>query len=187
MTPSRCTTSPSSSRAADASAPSRPYCESPTAPATTSTPSRRSSWPSGPGSSPPSTSASCAWPAPGYASLHYLATLPITSLKVDSSFTAGLPDDPTCVTIMSATVGLAADLGMGCVVEGVETKEQLNALPASARLLVQGYLYARPEAPQSELPTHLTRPGDAPTEEPPAHLKMINQDTKSLAGPRFAA
>jgi diguanylate cyclase (GGDEF)-like protein/PAS domain S-box-containing protein len=93
----------------------------------------------------------------GYASLHYLATLPISSLKVDSSFTAGLPDDPTCATIVSATIGLAADLGLGCVVEEVETVEQLNALPASARLLVQGYLYARPEAPQVELPTHLER------------------------------
>ena len=37
-----------------------------------------------------------------------------------------------------------------------ETIEQLNALPASARLFVQGYLYARPEAPKAELPTHLT-------------------------------
>ena len=30
----------------------------------------------------------------GYASLRYLATMPITAVKIDRSFTAGLPDDP---------------------------------------------------------------------------------------------
>ena len=44
---------------------------------------------------------------------------------------------------------------MSCVVEGVETVEQLNALPASPQLLVQGYLYGRPQPPWDELPTHL--------------------------------
>jgi EAL domain-containing protein (putative c-di-GMP-specific phosphodiesterase class I) len=91
----------------------------------------------------------------GYASLHYLATLPITCLKVDSSFTAGLPHDPTSTTILCATVGLAADLGMDCIVEGVESIDQLNALPPKPGLLVQGYLYARPQPASTELPTHL--------------------------------
>jgi diguanylate cyclase (GGDEF)-like protein/PAS domain S-box-containing protein len=91
----------------------------------------------------------------GYASLRYLATLPINCLKVDRSFTAGLPHDPTCTTIVRATLGLAADLGMDCVVEGVETIEQLNALPDNAHLLVQGFLYARPQPASASLPTHL--------------------------------
>jgi EAL domain-containing protein (putative c-di-GMP-specific phosphodiesterase class I) len=91
----------------------------------------------------------------GYASLHYLATLPITCLKVDRSFITGLPHDLTCVTILAATVGLAADLGIGCVVEGVETLAQLNALPQGADLLVQGYLYSQPHPARHELATHL--------------------------------
>jgi diguanylate cyclase (GGDEF)-like protein/PAS domain S-box-containing protein len=90
----------------------------------------------------------------GYASLRYLATLPISCLKVDQTFTAGLPHDLTCTTILRATVGLAADLGMSCVVEGVETVEQLDALPDSPGLLVQGYLHARPQPGRVELPTH---------------------------------
>jgi diguanylate cyclase (GGDEF)-like protein/PAS domain S-box-containing protein len=91
----------------------------------------------------------------GYASLRYLATLPINFLKVDQSFTAGLPDDPACTTIVRATVGLADDLGMTCIVEGVETVHQLVALPDSPGLRVQGYLYSRPHAFEDGLPAYL--------------------------------
>jgi PAS domain S-box-containing protein len=78
----------------------------------------------------------------GYASLRYLATLPVTAIKVDRSFTAGLPHDETSLKIVNAVAGLAADMEIGCVVEGVETAEQLAALPAGVQ--VQGYLTGRP-------------------------------------------
>jgi diguanylate cyclase (GGDEF)-like protein/PAS domain S-box-containing protein len=80
----------------------------------------------------------------GYASLRYLAELPITCIKIDRSFTSRLPADPTAMTLVRATVGLAEQLAISCVVEGVETDEQRDALPAYERLLIQGYLYARP-------------------------------------------
>ena len=83
----------------------------------------------------------------GYASLRYLATLPVTAIKVDKSFTAGLPDDETSIKIVKAVAGLAADLEIGCVVEGVETSEQLAALPAGVS--VQGYLTGRPAPPSA--------------------------------------
>ncbi len=88
----------------------------------------------------------------GYAGLRYLATLPVTEIKVDRSFTCGLPHDPVSSTIVRATVGLASELGMGCVVEGVETREQLDALPSAPGLRVQGYLFGRPEAAGVEPP-----------------------------------
>ncbi|MEO5834464.1 MAG: EAL domain-containing protein [Nakamurella sp.] len=78
----------------------------------------------------------------GYASLRYLTTLPISSVKVDRSFTAGLPTDETDATIVRAIAGLAAELGLTCVVEGIETTSQLAALPAG--VLGQGYLLGRP-------------------------------------------
>ena len=78
----------------------------------------------------------------GYASLRYLAQLPVSSVKVDRSFTAGLPDHRTSCTIVRAVTGLARDLNLGCVVEGIETQEQLLALPAG--VLGQGYLLGRP-------------------------------------------
>jgi diguanylate cyclase (GGDEF)-like protein/PAS domain S-box-containing protein len=82
----------------------------------------------------------------GYASLRYLAELPITCIKIDRSFTSRLPADPTAMTLVRATVGLAEQLAISCVVEGVETDEQRHALPGYDRLLIQGYLYARPES-----------------------------------------
>ncbi len=78
----------------------------------------------------------------GYASLRYLAQLPVTSVKIDRSFTAGIPDDPMSVSIVRAVRGLARDLGIDCVVEGIETEEQLAGLPSG--VLGQGYLLGRP-------------------------------------------
>jgi PAS domain S-box-containing protein len=80
----------------------------------------------------------------GYASLRYLAQLPVGTVKVDQSFTAGLPADPTSVSIVRAVAGLARDLGMTCVVEGIETPAQLQALPAGVQ--GQGFLLGRPLA-----------------------------------------
>ncbi len=88
----------------------------------------------------------------GYAGLRYLATLPVTAIKVDRSFTAGLPGDAVSATIVRATIGLASELRLTCVVEGVETAEQLAALPEAAQLLVQGYFFARPQPAGAPLP-----------------------------------
>ena len=78
----------------------------------------------------------------GYASLRYLAILPVTAVKIDKSFTAGLPYDPTSLTIVRAVAGLAAEMNLACIVEGIETEEQLAALPAG--VLGQGFLLGRP-------------------------------------------
>jgi diguanylate cyclase (GGDEF)-like protein/PAS domain S-box-containing protein len=83
----------------------------------------------------------------GYAGLRYLAELPVTQIKVDRSFTAALPDDAVSCTIVRATISLAAELNLSCVVEGVETLAQLRALPETAGLRIQGYLFAHPQAP----------------------------------------
>ncbi len=83
----------------------------------------------------------------GYASLSYLATLPVSSVKVDRSFTAGLPADGTCRKIVFAVAGLAAEMDLTCVVEGVETAIQRDALPADVQL--QGWLTGRPARPES--------------------------------------
>ncbi|MCW2528173.1 MAG: cph2 3 [Pseudonocardiales bacterium] len=79
----------------------------------------------------------------GYASLRYLATLPVSTLKIDKSFTAGLPSDRTSTKIVFAVAGLAADLDLRCIVEGVETETQRAALPAGVHL--QGWLFGSPQ------------------------------------------
>jgi EAL domain-containing protein (putative c-di-GMP-specific phosphodiesterase class I) len=91
----------------------------------------------------------------GYAPLRYLAELPITCIKIDRSFTIGLPHDAKAMTLVRTTIGLAEQLGTSCVVEGVETAHQLGALPQYSRLLVQGYLYSQPLPASAALPAQI--------------------------------
>ena len=104
----------------------------------------------------------------GYASLRYLASLPITSTEVDRAFTAGLPHDPVSVTLVRATAGLTEDLGIECVVEGVETEEQLQALTMRTGLLAQGYLFSRPRPGSEGLPAVLARATELTAPSPPS-------------------
>jgi diguanylate cyclase (GGDEF)-like protein/PAS domain S-box-containing protein len=101
----------------------------------------------------------------GYASLRYLATLPVTAIKIDRSFTSGLPHDETSRKIVKALAGLAADLDLGCIVEGVETAEQRAALPDGVQL--QGWLTGRPGAPAALDLQHLVTVGAPPPPAPP--------------------
>ena len=84
----------------------------------------------------------------GYASLRYLAILPISVVKIDRTFTAAMLSDPTSATIVRAIAALSADMGLQCIVEGIESTEQLGALPPG--VLGQGYLLGRP----AESPSH---------------------------------
>ena len=88
----------------------------------------------------------------GYASLRYLRELPVSFLKIDRSFVAGLPDDAEDRTIVVAVANLARDLGLDCVVEGVETAEQLAAVRTLSARTGQGYFFSRP-CPAEKLET----------------------------------
>jgi diguanylate cyclase (GGDEF)-like protein len=85
----------------------------------------------------------------GYSSLAYLRYLPVSMLKVDKSFVADLQDgvDEKIVRWM---VSLASALDMSVCAEGVETREQRDALIALGCDTAQGFFYARPVA-ESEL------------------------------------
>ena len=88
----------------------------------------------------------------GYASLRYLAILPISVVKVDRTFTAAMLTDTTSATIVRAIAALSAEMGLSCIVEGIESTEQLAALPAGMH--GQGYLLGRPAAvPSNDWPS----------------------------------
>ncbi len=80
----------------------------------------------------------------GYSSIAHLRDLPIHGLKLDRSFSAGLPDDATCRRLALGLVGLARGLGLGTIAEGVETAEQAAVLAEQGWELGQGWLYGRP-------------------------------------------
>jgi EAL domain-containing protein (putative c-di-GMP-specific phosphodiesterase class I)/GGDEF domain-containing protein len=78
----------------------------------------------------------------GYSSLAYLKHLPIDALKLDRGFVAGLPDDRHDLAIVRAVAGLARDIGLQVVAEGVETAAQAAALRECGIHRAQGYLFA---------------------------------------------
>lgn len=80
----------------------------------------------------------------GYSSLSYLKRFPIDTLKIDRSFTTGIPNDPSDCAIAGTIISMAQQLRLRVIAEGVETVEQLAFLRESGCDEVQGYLYSKP-------------------------------------------
>jgi predicted signal transduction protein with EAL and GGDEF domain len=84
----------------------------------------------------------------GYSSLAHLQRFPAGVLKIDRFFVSRLPLDRTAASLVRGIVGLAQALGIETVAEGVETKEQHDAVVELGCDLYQGYYKARPGAPE---------------------------------------
>jgi diguanylate cyclase (GGDEF)-like protein len=80
----------------------------------------------------------------GYSSLSYLTKLPVHELKIDRAFISGLPQNMSDVTVVASVVGLAHQLGLKVLAEGVETDDQLATVRRLGCDLFQGYLNGRP-------------------------------------------
>jgi diguanylate cyclase (GGDEF)-like protein len=80
----------------------------------------------------------------GYSSLSYLKRFPIDTLKIDRSFTIGIPGDTNDCAIANTIISIAQQLKHKVIAEGVETVEQLAFLKNSGCNEVQGYLFSKP-------------------------------------------
>lgn len=80
----------------------------------------------------------------GHASLRYLQRLPVDRLKIDYSFISKLETSPESATIVKAILGLAGNLGLRVVAEGIETAEELHLLQKWGCGYGQGYYFSRP-------------------------------------------
>jgi EAL domain-containing protein (putative c-di-GMP-specific phosphodiesterase class I) len=87
----------------------------------------------------------------GYASLTHLLTIPVDILKIDRSFVVGLSQSSGGAAIIKGILGIAHDLGMRVVAEGVETLDQVRELRALGCNLGQGYYFSRPISGQVAL------------------------------------
>ncbi|MEO7497900.1 MAG: EAL domain-containing protein [Massilia sp.] len=80
----------------------------------------------------------------GYSSLSYLKRFPIDTLKIDRSFTTGLPDDASDCAIAATIISIGQQLHHKVIAEGVETVEQYEFLRSAGCDEVQGYLFSQP-------------------------------------------
>ncbi len=76
--------------------------------------------------------------------MSYLKRFPIDNLKIDRSFIRDVSTDLDDAAIVRATIGLAHNLRLSVVAEGVETGDQLTFLRSPGCDEYQGYLMSKP-------------------------------------------
>lgn len=82
----------------------------------------------------------------GYSALNYLRTFPVDLVKIDRSFVRHIPFNEQDRLLLDGIINIVHNLGMQVVIEGVETREQLNFLCQKGCAFTQGYLLSRPLA-----------------------------------------
>lgn len=83
----------------------------------------------------------------GYSSLGLLTVMPLDTLKIDKSFvdkTGRATEFEAGRTVIKNIISIAKGLGLLCVAEGAEEKEQVDLLREYGCEIVQGYYYSKP-------------------------------------------
>ncbi|MEQ1529253.1 MAG: EAL domain-containing protein [Methylococcales bacterium] len=80
----------------------------------------------------------------GYSSFSYLTQLPLDQLKIDQSFVHNIGIKSTDAIIVQTIIGMANNLGIDVIAEGVETEAQSFFLEQHGCPAYQGYLFSKP-------------------------------------------
>ena len=80
----------------------------------------------------------------GYSSLNMLSAMPIDVLKMDQTFIRNIETDEKDKQLVALILGIAKNLKLLVIAEGVETEAQLEELKKQGCELVQGYYFSRP-------------------------------------------
>ena len=86
----------------------------------------------------------------GYSSLNSVRRFPVDILKVDKSFIDGVDEEQEAASLTAAVIGLAGNLNLVPVAEGIERVKQLERLQEMSCDLGQGFLFSAP-VPELEL------------------------------------
>jgi EAL domain-containing protein (putative c-di-GMP-specific phosphodiesterase class I) len=84
----------------------------------------------------------------GYSQLSYLPELPLDIVKLDRSFVDGIAAEPKRLALAGSVIQLAHAIGATVVAEGVEVQDDLEAVRDLGCDHAQGFLLARPAAPE---------------------------------------
>ena len=90
----------------------------------------------------------------GYSSFSYIHRLPVDKIKIDRSFVVQLVSHPSAIQIVKTIIELARNLNLDCVIEGVETRDEMDKLRQVRARYVQGYLFSKP-LPAADVSTWL--------------------------------
>lgn len=86
----------------------------------------------------------------GFSSLSLIKELPWDVLKIDKSLLSGAHKDGSRDQLMfKSIISMAQTMGLRCIVEGVETKDDVRILKESGCYMAQGYYFSKPK-PKAE-------------------------------------
>lgn len=80
----------------------------------------------------------------GHSSLSHVRLLPLDKLKIDASFISDIEHHAASEDIVKTVLQLCRNLRIDCIVEGVETQDQLDKVASLGGVVMQGYHFARP-------------------------------------------
>jgi diguanylate cyclase (GGDEF)-like protein len=85
----------------------------------------------------------------GYASLNHVHRLPLSRIKIDGCFVTDVDQRPASAQIIRSMLSLCGELGLGTIVEGVETEQELGLLKSIGVQYVQGFHFSKPLSPEA--------------------------------------
>lgn len=80
----------------------------------------------------------------GYSSIHYLRSFPFDKIKIDRSFVTGLDSDSESAALVKMIAALGVSLAVVTTAEGVETRQEMQAVRDAGCNQIQGYLLSEP-------------------------------------------
>lgn len=96
----------------------------------------------------------------GESNLMYVVEMPVSIIKLDYDMTKAFFHTPKAQQVVRAVVGMAHDMGLKIVAEGIETKEEMEQITREGADYIQGYYFSKP-LPMQEFLDFLKRTADS--------------------------
>lgn len=122
----------------------------------------------------------------GYSSLNMLSTLPIDVIKLDMKFIKSAFSMKKDTRMLEVIIDMAKYLEVPVIAEGVETKEQMEALREIGCDIVQGYYFSKP-IPADEFEDFIIKRRDIDKEMKSEWSQISEKKEETLSGISFAS